>query len=793
MIFKSGEIKDDSSLGGKGKGLNFLFSNGFHVPEFLVITPGGQTEFFKNSDQYLNQLNSKPKAVRSSGMKEDGDEQSFAGQYETFLGLNDDKEIVEAVKKCIESGSSDRVKEYDTNTESSDNANPDRDQVAVIIQDMVDAKYAGVAFSSDPVRNRRDLISINAVKGLGDKLVDGKAQSDQVYLNKYDKSVDQNLSEIVSKEVLIELKEGIKKLTELLNKEVDVEWAVDKENKLNWLQVRPITTGSDFHANELDSGLADENEILTRANIGEMMPGYLTPLSISTFGRAIEYGIQDFYMQCGIQKEIVEGYHYIKYFYNHGFISLTGLYKIADGMLLPKNEYIEYSILGRSLGGKSIWKKRGFFKQLINQKKQFSYLGKSKKRLEDLKKMAEEVTYPLEVEASVLYNWIDQELNNLNLAYSYHYNTSAKSGSQYSALISVISGSPKPTPESNTYASNFLSNIEGIVGADSIKQLKNLAKSIKNNFKDYDQKSNQELLDFLQSDKGETGKLYSKFIEDHGHRCVREAELKEKDWSQVPIRLIPVLKGMIKADNFESKQEKFDMKEALAKLPKMNKLKKTIIKKLANSTREAVAMREESKSAAIKFQQEIKFAYLDLASKMFGEGILESEEDIFYLTHSEIGQVLKSGLKDYKIRIEKRKELDAEYEKMEFQEVYYGHPYPVNGSVTQDNSKGTVVSQGKTEGKLRIVRSLEEADKLEPGDIMVCQYTDIGWSPYFAIISGIITEIGSPLSHGAVVAREYGIPAIVNMHNAMEILEDGQEVVMDTNADEFIRHKKREN
>jgi rifampicin phosphotransferase len=81
---------------------------------------------------------------------------------------------------------------------------------------------------------------------------------------------------------------------------------------------------------------------------------------------------------------------------------------------------------------------------------------------------------------------------------------------------------------------------------------------------------------------------------------------------------------------------------------------------------------------------------------------------------------------------------------------------------------------------------MEEADKLEKGDIMVCQYTDIGWSPYFAIIGGIITEIGSPLSHGAVVAREYGIPAIVNMHGAMDKFKDNDEVEINTDLEVFI-------
>jgi pyruvate,water dikinase len=124
---------------------------------------------------------------------------------------------------------------------------------------------------------------------------------------------------------------------------------------------------------------------------------------------------------------------------------------------------------------------------------------------------------------------------------------------------------------------------------------------------------------------------------------------------------------------------------------------------------------------------------------------------------------------------------------MSFNEVYYGHPYPVNNQSSEGTSQGTVVSQGKVIGKIKVVRSLDEADKLEKGDIMVCQYTDIGWSPYFAIIGGIITEIGSPLSHGAVVAREYGIPAIVNMHGAMDKFNDNEVVEINTDEQEFIK------
>lgn len=198
-------------------------------------------------------------------------------------------------------------------------------------------------------------------------------------------------------------------------------------------------------------------------------------------------------------------------------------------------------------------------------------------------------------------------------------------------------------------------------------------------------------------------------------------------------------------------------------------------------------MREMSKSSAIKFQQKLKFAYLDLAQQLKEKDILSSEDDLFYLTHKEIGLAINGELTAIQQLINDRKRLNKLYASLSFNEVYYGHPYPTNQKSSASGNEGTVVSQGKVKGKIKVVRSLEEADKLEKGDIMVCQYTDIGWSPYFAIIGGIITEIGSPLSHGAVVAREYGIPAIVNMHGAMDKFMDNEEVEINTDLEVFIR------
>jgi pyruvate,water dikinase len=118
---------------------------------------------------------------------------------------------------------------------------------------------------------------------------------------------------------------------------------------------------------------------------------------------------------------------------------------------------------------------------------------------------------------------------------------------------------------------------------------------------------------------------------------------------------------------------------------------------------------------------------------------------------------------------------------LSFPDLSFGIPVPEEHTDAGKGGDltGIPVSRGVTEGKVRLVRSMEEARKLQQGEIMVSRYTDIGWTPFFSIINGLITEIGSPLSHGAVVAREYNLPAVVSVKGALNTLKDGQQIRLD--------------
>jgi pyruvate,water dikinase len=140
--------------------------------------------------------------------------------------------------------------------------------------------------------------------------------------------------------------------------------------------------------------------------------------------------------------------------------------------------------------------------------------------------------------------------------------------------------------------------------------------------------------------------------------------------------------------------------------------------------------------------------------------------------------------------IERRKAL-AFHEKMEFAEIYVGKPEPVVWRPTASDAEGELVgrpvSRGVVEGLARVAMTIEEAADLQPGEILIAPITDVGWTPYFSLIAGLATDVGSAVSHGAVIAREYGLPAIVNLRSATKVFKTGDRVRLDADKGVLLR------
>ena len=226
-------------------------------------------------------------------------------------------------------------------------------------------------------------------------------------------------------------------------------------------------------------------------------------------------------------------------------------------------------------------------------------------------------------------------------------------------------------------------------------------------------------------------------------------------------------------------------KEIAEALGHLSLVKRSILRTMIPTARKAVARRETTKAYSIKMVSTIRKGYRMLAEKLTDAGLIDDSDQIYFLTHDEIGCLLDDHNPGWKLKANKRRNILPELDNMIFEEVSFGIPEPLEQEVeiviSEGQLKGTPVSSGVVEGKARIIHSLADAEQLLEGEIMVASFTDIGWTPYFSIIAGLITEIGSPLSHGAVVAREYGIPAVVGAKGAKKFLQDGEMVRLDGN------------
>lgn len=203
-----------------------------------------------------------------------------------------------------------------------------------------------------------------------------------------------------------------------------------------------------------------------------------------------------------------------------------------------------------------------------------------------------------------------------------------------------------------------------------------------------------------------------------------------------------------------------------------------------------VQLRERTKSLLIAYISEIRKAYYFLGENMQMQGYLPEYSLIFYLTHSEIGDVLREKSRCAQLinKAIRRRRLFPEWKKLHFDEFHWGvirprRDLPTNGEGIATNVKivGTPVCAGIVTGRACVVKSFSEVSKIKSGDILVAYSTDIAWSPYFPVLSGVVTELGGLISHGAVVAREYGLPCIVGATNATSVILDGESIRLDAN------------
>ncbi len=280
------------------------------------------------------------------------------------------------------------------------------------------------------------------------------------------------------------------------------------------------------------------------------------------------------------------------------------------------------------------------------------------------------------------------------------------------------------------------------------------------------------------------------YLEKYGMRCPGEIDLTRTRWSENPAALIPVILTNIK--NFEPnastlkfeqrRQEALDKEqEILARLRQLpdGEEKASETKKRIDLIRNYAGYREYPKYGMVSRYFVYKQAILKEAEQLVHKNVIQEKEDVFYLAFEELKEVIRSNQLDEQLII-KRKDDYKRYEKLTPPRVITSDGEIIAGEYRRENLPaeaiaGLAVSSGVIEGRARVILDMGEAN-LEEGDILVTSFTDPSWTPLFVSIKGLVTEVGGLMTHGAVIAREYGIPAVVAVENATTLIKDGQRI-----------------
>jgi pyruvate,water dikinase len=519
-----------------------------------------------------------------------------------------------------------------------------------------------------------------------------------------------------------------------------------------------------------------------------MLPGAVTPLSLTTSVRGIDSGLVKMLIRAGAYtKRSLPEKSCIVSFSNHLFFNLTTLYKLGAKVLGADSGAVEASVCGRRLENipDSPWKKACSLVRLKNGISYFRYLLGRKKALKKVNKIIAKINLKYNGEDLVsYYNRINKQLPLMFEATCMHYITSAHSGAMSSAFLQILQSEGKTDEEVRGILAGLLEDIENIESVDILRSMRRIGRAVLAVEPKAAKWDSRRLLEFLESSTGEVKGAYNSFLYRHGHRAIREAEMRSKSWAADKIGLMESLTTVIASGATEPQKSESRLTQNIeAVLSGRKKMARKGIGFLIKSAREGVYNREYTKSKFIKAVDIFKNAYSVLAAEMEKIGALPDTDLIYFLTHQEIGLLLKDkkvGL--IKKALQRRRLLD-EQEELSFSSVYVGKPKPVKKETARVTAgmvlMGMPVSRGEKEGFARVVNNIDDAKKLKKGEIMVAAFTDIGWSPYYSVIGGLVTEVGSALSHGAVVAREYALPLVTNVANATKRINTGDKIRID--------------
>jgi phosphohistidine swiveling domain-containing protein len=763
-------------------------------------------------------------AVRSSGALEDLNDTSFAGMYSTYLNLKNIEEVERAMKYCWSSVYNERVIDY-----CEQNSIPrEKLQMGVVLQRMIDTDVAGVAFSVNPITGKDKEVLIEACYGLGEGLVAGIVTPDQ-YL------VDWHAEEMLEKTIgeknfkvegtnewpftatvtvdpeaakTSTLSDGdLSRLTEMVvdiqahyGQPMDIEWGI-KNGDLYIFQARPITTIS-YSAYKEEWTTADFKD-------GGVSSTVCTPFMWSAYKMVWDYSMPEYLMSIAFLKKN-EGITWGDMFYGRPYWNLTAVKKTVER--LPgycEREFDEDLGIEVTYEGNGI--KTGFnLKTILHGVKVLGKLSKSFKKAlagpEQFKTAQEEKLIALEafeldkLDDKACFAWYKSFMEKEYFDNEVGYFTFIFDNSNYNTLF-------KDYYRKLKVDSNYLNLISGLQKVSHLKPIQdlwNLAGKIRKDASAlafWNAKSIDEIAAALKAgDSDNQLPAFAEYIKQYRYHSTRELDITIARYDEDPSFVIGNLKDFLVSRDELSPYEKNDKQfavyqkeiENISQSLSPRKGKKAVGK--IEELRKFLWWREEYRDLSTQFYYYVRKFTLEVGARWKKSGIIEDVNDIFFLDLAQITACNSGSIsKEDAQQIVRRNKLYYNAFRNYNNAPEIGNRFKSKASSGKKGNKsglaGVPCSSGTVTGTARVIQDIFDSGRIEEGDILVTKFTDPGWTPKFKLISGVVTENGGVLSHAAVISREYGIPAILAVKDAMSYIKDGQQITIDGDTGEIEIHQ----
>lgn len=735
--------------GEKAATLSYLKRSGYPVPEGWVLFPGDDPAPLI---EFLQPSEAEPLVVRSSAIGEDSESASAAGQYQTILGITRRDELLPAIARCLESYHQASAVQYRRDRELPDTS------MVVLIQKQIRGAFSGVAFSRDPISRQGNAVVIEALPGDAASVVSGQVTPEAYEVQVPDSSTsdwvlpDDRILEVNgSGDTPLRLVQQVAFLARRLEDEYhgvpqDVEWTYDGQT-LWVLQSRPITT------------LAP---IWTRKIAAEVIPGLIRPLTWS-INRPLTCGVwgKIFTIVLGDRAQGLDFNQTATLHYSRAYFNASLLGQLFRRMGLPP-ESLEFLTRGATFSKPPLQSTLRNLLGLLRLVGQELQLEKNFRR-DDRRKFSPflkqvSVQPAVELSASHLLERINLILELLEVATFYSI-FAPLSAALRKAILKVDDGQIDngDTPE--------------VAALRSLQALAILAR--------------ENLLSNTRINPAETESLSSLNLFEILNRTVEGRDLLDR-FNQILNRYGYLSEVGTDIAVSTWKEDSHPVRELFAQFCLNPPPKLSSVRSKAGLVQRRFSLKGRVTEVYSRLLAELRWSFVALEADWLESAVLTNPGDIFFLELAEVRQAIDLDQtilnRIPQIIAQRRSSLQKDGQIGSVAPIVYGDDPPIPVLENWQSSRqlqGIGASIGQVEGRIKVLRSLSNVGEIDRETILVVPYTDSGWAPLLARAGGLIAEVGGRLSHGAIVAREYRIPAVMDVQNATNVLRNGQFVRID--------------